>query len=238
MTNWVKKNWFVCLLGIALVVLVYMRIDSAVATFAFKKKIKEKDTKISELWGKIGDSKKREAKWEKSSGENWDLAMEKEAKLRRKDKEMIVRIHKERALKKKIKEMPLTQVIVRTIEIINCPDIVQQEQGIVFTLDCGKDNLTILESTFSLKKEVVDWTNKFNTSQGEVSDLKNVIIAKDGAYVERGVQLGKKDGIIKEWTDKFNLSEKRGKTKWRKGFKKGVTIGGIGSGILFFFLRK
>ena len=89
MTNWLKKNWFVCLIGIALAVFIYLKIDSAIATYAYKKSIKEKDTKISELWVKIGDSKIREAKWEKSSGENWDLAMEREAKLRRKDKEML-----------------------------------------------------------------------------------------------------------------------------------------------------
>lgn len=227
MTNWLKKNWFVCLIGVALAVFIYLKIDSAIATHAYKKNIKEKDTKISELWGKIGESKKREAIAQASSEKNWDLAMEKEKKLRRKDQEMRVKIAEKRELKKKIREMPLTQVIVRTIEIINCPDVVQQEQGIVFTLDCGKDNLTVLEASFSLKKDVADWTEKFNISQAEVSDLKNVITDKDDVIKEVREQLVGEDEIITEWTGKFNLSEKRGKAKWWKGLKTGGIIGGI-----------
>jgi len=227
MTNWIKRHWILLVVGLVIVFLAYGGIDGLIAKHNYKKSIKEKDTKISELWGKIGDSKIREAKWEKSSEENWDLAMEKEKKLRRKDQEMRVKIAEKRALKKKIREMPLTQVIVRTIEIINCPDVVQQEQGIVFTLACGKSNLTVLEASFSLKKDVADWTEKFNISQGEVSDLKNVITGKDGVIKEVREQLVGEDEIIEEWTGKFNLSEKRGKAKWWKGLKTGGIIGGI-----------
>ena len=225
--NWIKRHWILLVVCLAIVFLAYGGIDGLIAKHQYKKSIKDKDTKISELWGKIGASKKREAKWEKSSGENWDLAMEKEAKLRRKDKEMMVKIHEKRALQKKIREMPLTQVIVRTIEIINCPDVVQQEQGIVFTLECSKKNLTILEASFSLVRDVADWTEKFNISQGVVSDLKNVIIDKDGVIKEVRGQLVGEDKIITEWTGKFNLSEKRGKAKWWKGLKTGGIIGGI-----------
>jgi len=153
--------------------------------------------------------------------------LEKEAKIRKKDAEMRVKLAEKRELKKIIREMPITQVVVRTIEIINCPDVVQQQQGIVFTLECSKKNLTVLEASFSLKKKVVDWTEKFNTSQAEVSDLKNVITGKDGVIKEVRGQLVGEYEIIKEWTDKFNLSEKRGKAKWWKGLKTGGIIGGI-----------
>lgn len=238
MTNWLKKNWFVCLIGIVLAVFIYLKIDSAIATHAYKKSIKAKDAAISLLWGKIGDSKVREDKWKASSEEHYFLAMEKEVKLRKKDAEMRVKIAEKRELKKRIREMPATQVIVRTIEIINCPDVVQQTQGIVFTLDCAKDNLAVLENVFYFKKEALDWADQFFTSQAEVADLKNVIIGKDGAYAERGVQLADAHEISDEWEGKFNLSEKRGKRSWWKGLKTGGLIGGIAGGIIGFFLGK
>jgi len=238
MINFIKRYWFLFVVGLAILFFAYGGISGLVARHDYNKKIKTKDATISELWGKIGDSKKSEDKWMVSAGENWDLAQEKEKEIRKKDAEMRVKLAEKRELKKKIREMPATQVIVRTIEIINCPDVVQQTQGIVFTLDCAKDNLTALEASFSLKKDVFDWTEKFNTSQGVVADLKNVIIGKDGAYAERGIQLAKAYKISGEWEGKFNLSEKRGKRSWWKGLKTGGIIGGIAGGIIGFLLGK
>ena len=238
MIKWLKRNWTTVLVGFIILLMLCNGFFVLLAEYKYKKEIKEKDETISELWGKIGDSKKREDKWMVSAGKNWDLAQEKEKEIRKKDAEMRVKLAEKRALKKIIREMPVTQVIVRTIEIINCTDVVQQTQGIVFSLNCSKNNLTVLEASFSLKKEVIDWTEKFNTSQGEVSDLKNVIIDKDGVIKEVKEQLVGEDKIITEWTGKFNLSEKRGKRSWWKGFKKGITYGGIAGGIIVFILRK
>jgi len=227
MRKWLKKNWLILSICTVLAVFIYLKIDSAIATHTYNKSIKEKDTKISELWVKIGDSKKREATAIASSEKNYELAMDKEVIIRRKDAEMRVKLAEKRELKKQIREMPVTQVIVRTIEIINCPDVVQQEQGVVFTLDCAKDNLVVLENVFYFKKEALDWADQFLTSQNEVADLKNVIEDKNKAYAERGVQLTDAYGISAEWEGKFNLSEARGKRSWRKGFKLGGIIGGI-----------
>lgn len=238
MTDWLKKNWFIVFTGIVVLILLYSAIDGAVSRHFYKKKIGILDTEISGLEKGIKESKGREEAWEKSSRDNWMLAMEKEKKLRKKDREMMVKIHEKRELKKKIREMPITQVIVRTIEIINCPEIVQQTQGIVFTLDCAKNNLTVLEASFSLKKNVADWTEKFNISQGEVADLKNVIIAKDEAYAERGIQLTDAYEISDKWEGKFNLSEKQGKRNYWKGLKTGGIFGGIAGFFIGLFSGK
>jgi hypothetical protein len=249
MIAWLKRHWILLVIGfvvlwillvIGFVVLFFVvgGIEGLIAKHSYKKSIKEKDIKIGELWGKIGDSKKKEDKWKASSEKNWDLAMEKEAKIRKKDAEMRVKLAEKRALKKKIKEMPAPQVVIRTIEIIQCDDVVQQDQGIIFSLDCAKNNLAVLEDVFYFKKEALDWAGQFFTSQAEVSDLKNVIIGKDGAYAERGVQLTDAYGIIDEWEGKFNLSEKRGKRSWKKGFKLGGTIGGILGFLAGFVLGK
>lgn len=238
MTNWLKQNWGKVIVGFIIVFLLYGGINGLVSKLQYKKQIKGLDSDISELQQGIKDSKGREEAWEKSSNENYALAMDKEAKLRRKDTEMRVKIAEKRALKKKIREMPVTQVVVRTIEIIQCDDVAEQTQGIVFTLDCSKKNLTVLEASFSLKRDVTDWMEKFNTSQAEVSDLKNVITDKDGVIKEVREQLVGEDKITLKWEGKFNLSEKRGKRSWWRGLKTGGTIGGIAGFFLGFLLGK
>jgi len=238
MTKFLKKNWLILSVCTILAVFIYLKIDSAIATHAYNKKIKAKDATISSLWGKIGDSKKREATAIASSEKNYALAMEQEAKVQKKDAEMRVKLAEKRALKKIIREMPVTQVIVRTIEIINCPDVVRQEQGVVFTLDCARQNLVVLENVFYFKKEALDWADQFFTSQNEVVNLKDALRNFDKAYKERGVQLTSAYGVIDEWEGKFDLSEKRGKAKWWKGLKTGGLIGGIVGFLAGFVLAK
>ena len=232
-----KKYWLKTLVSIIVVILTSM-LSSWVTKNIYQKQIKALDANISEAWKKIGDSKIREEKWKTSSEKNWDLAMEKEAKLRKKDKEMRVKIAEKRALKKKIKEMPASIVVVQTIAILECNEIKEQEQGIVFSLSCAKMNLATLVDSFSLKYEVDDWTEKFNISQGEVADLKNVIKGKDEAYAERGVQLVNAYEINDNWQGKFNLSENRGKSNWWRGVKIGAAVGGVIAFFAGLFLAK
>jgi len=151
---------------------------------------------------------------------------------------MRVKIAEKRALKKQIKEMPASIVVVQTIAILNCEEIKEQQQGIVFSLSCAKTNLETLVDSFSLKDKVDDWTEKFNISQGVVADLKNVIIGKDGEITEVKGQLKGEDKIIKYWTGKFNLSEKRRKSNWWKGVKTGAAVGGVIAFFAGFFLGK
>lgn len=237
MITLLKKYWLKAIISIVVVILTSV-VSSWVTKSVYKKQIKALDANISEAWEKIGDSKAREEKWKASSEVNWDLAMKKEAKLRKKDKEIRVKIAEKRTLKKKIKEMPASIVVVQTIAILNCDEIAEQEQGIVFSLNCAKTNLETLVDSFSLKYQVEDWTEKFNISQAEVADLKNVIIGKDEAYAERGVQLNEAYVINDNWKGKFNLSEKRGKSNWWRGVKTGAAVGGIIAFFAGFFLAK
>ena len=237
MISLLKKYWLKTLISIVAVLLTSY-LSSLVTKNIYKKQIKALDANISEAWEKIGDSKIREEKWMKSSEKNWDLAMEKEAKLRKKDKEMRVKIAEKRALKKQIKEMPASIVVVQTVAILECDEITEQQQGIVFSLICAKKNLTTLVDSFSLKADVEDWRNQYLTSQGEVSDLKNVIIDKDGVIKEVRSQVVGEAEIIKDWTNKFNLSENRGKSKWWRGVKTGAVVGGVIAFFAGFFLAK
>ena len=134
--------------------------------------------------------------------------------------------------------MPASIVVVQTIAILNCNEIAEQQQGIVFSLSCAKTNLGILVDSFSLKYQVADWTEKFNTSQGVVVDLKNVIIDKDGVIKEVRSQVIGEAKIIEGWTKKFNLSEKRGKSNWWRGVKIGAAVGGVIAFFAGFFLAK
>lgn len=237
MIKWLKKYWLNTLISLV-VVLLTSYLSSLVTKNIYNKQIKALDANISEAWEKIGDSKEREEKWKASSEKNWDLAMEKEARLRKKDKEMRVKIAEKRALKKKIREMPASEIVVQTIAILECDEIIEQQQGIVFSLNCAKKNLTTLVDSFSLKYQIEDWTEKFNTSQGEVADLKNVIIDKDGVIEEVRSQVVGEATIIENWTTKFNLSENRGKSNWWRGVKTGAAVGGVIAFFAGFFLAK
>ena len=233
-----KKHWLKIIIGIVIPLLLYGGIDGLISKYAHKKQIKELDKSITTLEQRVKDSEKREDAWREKSGEYWDLAMEKEAKLRKKDQAMRVKIAEKRELKKKIKEMPASIVVVQTIAILNCDEIKEQQQGVVFSLSCAKMNLETLVDSFSLKYQVADWTEKFNLSQGEVSDLKNVIIANKGIITERGDQLGDAYEIIDNWVGKFNLSVGREKSNWWKGVKIGAGVGGVIAFFAGFFLGK
>jgi len=63
-----------------------------------------------------------------------------------------------------------------------------------------------------------------------------VIIGKDEAYVERGVQLDEAYVINNNWEGKFNLSENRGKSNWWRGVKTGAVVGGVIAFFAGFFL--
>jgi len=224
-TTLLKKHWLKIIIGIVIPILLGGGISGWVSRVASKKQIKELDKSIVTLEQRIKDSEKREDAWREKSGEYWALAMNKEAKLRKKDKEMRVKVAEKRELKKQIKEMPASIVVVQTIAILNCDEIAEQQQGIVFSLSCAKTNLGMLVDSFSLKYQVEDWTEKFNISQGEVSDLKNVIKGKDEAYAERGVQLAAAYEINDNWEGKFNLSVGREKSNWWRGLKTGAFVG-------------
>jgi len=236
-TNLLKKYWLKTLISIIVVILTSV-LSSWVTKSIYNKQIKVLDANISEAWEKIGDSKIREEKWKVSSEKNWDLAMKKEAKLRKKDQEMRVKIAEKRALKKQIKEMPASIVVVQTIAILNCEEIKEQQQGIVFSLSCAKTNLESLKTSFYFKHEALDWADQFFTSQGVVADLKNVIIDKDGVIKEVRSQVVGEATIIEDWTKKFNLSENRGKSKWWKGVKTGAAVGGVIAFLAGFFLGR
>ena len=224
-TTLLKKHWLKIIIGIVIPILLCGGISGLISNYAHKKQIKELDKSIATLEQRIKDSEKREDSWKEKSGEYWDLAMDKEAKLRKKDKEMRVKIAEKRALKKQIQEMPASIVVVQTVAILECNEITEQQQGIVFSLSCAKTNLEILVDSFYLKHQVEDWTEKFNISQGEVSDLKNVIIGKNQAYAERGTQLADAYKISNDWESKFNLSVGREKSNWWRGVKAGTVVG-------------
>lgn len=236
MINWLKRNWLKIFIGIIALIFIYSAMDSIVTRITYKKRIREKDASISELQQGIKESENKVTELARTAQEWYARAMEKEELMAKKDKEIAKEKREKKRLEEKIWEMPAPQVVVRTIEIIKCEEIHQQEQGIVFSLSCARENLTVLEDSFSMRKEADDWMGQYFTCKSEVSDLKNSLLAKDGVITEKSVQLGKKDGIIDDWKGKFTLSEKRGKRSWWKGAKTGGTIGIIAGTLLGLFL--
>jgi chromosome segregation ATPase len=236
MLAWIKKNWLKILIGALAIFFCYSLIDLAVGNQEYKNRIKKKDEDIARLEQDIEESEKR-VNFFIEDARKWHLAaMEKEEKMKEKEEE-IKEINEERKkLEEKIKEMPASKIVIRTIEILECEEIREQQQGILFSLSCARKNLAYLEDFTLVERKSLELEENYNLAKGEISDLKNVLLDKDGVILEKDSQLVKKDGIIKNWQDKFNLSEKKNRKSWWKGLKTGGTIGTILGVLLGLFL--
>lgn len=236
MLMWAKKNWLRILIGVLIIFFCYSLIDLVISNKEYKKRIKEKDENIAQLKRDIDESEKRVDFFIEDARKWYLAAAEKEEKMKEKDQE-IKKINDERKkLKEKIKQMPASTVVVRTTEILDCREILEQQQGILFSLFCARKNLTYLEDFSLVKKEKNKLNDNYSLAKGEISDLKNVLLDKDGIIQEKDSQLASKGEIIENWRDKFSISEKRNKKSWWKGLRTGGVIGGIVGGILGFLL--
>jgi hypothetical protein len=236
MLTWIKKNWFKILVVVLIAFFCYSLIDLIISNREYKKRIKEKDESIAQLKRDIDESEKRVDFFVEDARKWYLAAAEKEEKMKKKDQE-IRKINEERKeLEEKIKKMPASTVVVRTIDILDCREILEQQQGILFSLFCARKNLSFLEDFSLVRKEKAKLEDSYGLAKGEISDLKNVLLDKDGIIQEKDSQLASKGEIVENWKDKFDLSEKRNKKSWWKGLRTGGMMGVIVGGILCFLL--
>lgn len=240
MIKWIEKNWLHCAVGLIIAILVVGQMDSCVSKIQYKRQIKtlnksisekEKDIKASEdrvddLWKKVRASDDRIAKWDEA--------------IKKKDEEIVV-IRKERdSWKGKVEEMTPSEVVVETRKVLNCANIFERLDGVLFSLECARVNLRALRTgEFSLAMEeveklndkITEMTAKDLMKDNQIKDLGSVILLKDKQII--GLK-----GVIVDWKEAFDLSEKRGKKMRKKGRKEGSIIGGIIGGLIGFFLGK
>lgn len=240
MIKWIKKNALTIAICAVMAFLLFGVIESCIGELNYKKQIrklnqfiseKEKDIKASEdrvddLWTKVRESEDRVAERDKA--------------LRIKDEEIGVIREERDSWKGKVEEMTPSEVVVETRKVLNCANIFERLDGVLFSLECAKVNLRALntgefslamEDIKKLEEKIVLLDISMLDLRIEIVDLKTIIIEKDSIIADER-------GISDDWKDKFDLSEKRGKKARRKGRKEGSIVGGIIGGLIGFFLGR
>ena len=233
-----QKYWFSILL-IVLIITGMITINTLIKDrLGYKYKLKEKDREIIQLKGRIKESQVREMFYI-GEAEVWEKkAREKEVLMDRKDIEIANLKHERTQLQAKVELMPLSEVVVRTREIIGCQDVQEQTQGIVFSSSCGKENLKLLEDYRLVEKEALSLSLNYNTCRTALEDKDRAIENLGGVIFEIKNQLFEQKKITIAVEQKFNLCKK----EKRKEFWKTLGIGaGVGAGailVLEFFLKR
>lgn len=230
--KWIRKNWLLCLVILIAGIIIFLCLSSWISNARYKGPIEAKDEKIGLLENNIEKSEK-EIRFLTEKVLEWQTkALEREVEIGKVERKIKVIKADRNKWREKVKEMPASGVVKETQEILKCEEIELQSQGIVFSLACAKKNLSVLGEFNLIDRENYKLREKYSLSQGIVSDLKNVILAKDGIIQEKDFQLKSKDEIIKSWSEKFDLCEKQKRKRFLKGFLQGgAIVGGIVLGV-------
>lgn len=240
MKAWIKKNWIPIIGVVAVLAFVIMGTDAIVGVLGYRSQIRKLDKSIAE---KEKDIKKSEGKvedlWQGIADRDGIIA-ERDKKLREKDVEIKAVRDERDAWKDKVEEMAPSEVVTETRKVLNCANIFERPDGVLFTLDCARINLRALRTgEFSLAMpDIKKLKDKVALQDANMLDLKLDIVDLKGIIVEKDEQIAGERGISKDWKEKFDLSEKKGKKARAKGRKEGSVVGGIIGGLIGFFLGK
>lgn len=240
MINWIKKNW-IPITGVFIVlVFAIVGTDAILGVLSYRSQIRKLDKSIAEKEKDIRESEAEVEDLWQTIAERDDAIAERDKNLREKDAEIRTVREERDSWKGKVKKMTPSEIVIETRGILNCANIFERPDGVLFTLACARINLRALRTgEFSLampdirkleEKVALQNTNIFDL-KGEVGDLKGIILEKDSIIADER-------GISDDWKDKFDLSEKRGKKARAKGRKEGSVFGAIIGGIIGFLLGK
>jgi hypothetical protein len=223
--SWLRQNqkWLAI---IACAFIVYITGDGIIDSIGYHAGIMKSKAEVKLYESRIRLSKKRVEK-ALADAVRWENAANiKDGQIQA----IKVDIEKEKILRKqaeaKIAIMTITEVVIQTRAILETSEIVEQTQGIVFSLSAGKKNLIYLEGGFSLAKNYKKLEEVFSLSERKSLDLEKAIVKFKEAIIEKDFIIGGEKIIGENWKQAFNLSEARNK----KAFKKGLTWGAVATG--------
>jgi len=240
MIKWLKKNALNIAVLTVCAVLIFMSIESCVSELNYKKQIRKLNQSISEKEKNIKASENKvDDLWKKVRASD-DRIAERDEAIKKKDEE-IASIRKERdSWKGKVEEMTPSEIVVETRKVLNCANIFERPDGVLFSLECAKVNLRALNTgEFSLAMEdVKKLEEKIALMDASMLDLRVQITDFKGIIAEQKTQIADERGISADWKEKFTLSEGQRKKARMKGRKEGTIIGGIIGGLIGFFLGR
>jgi len=239
MMEWIKKNWKLLTGMFIALVMVIVGINSIVGVLDYKSQIRKLDKSIMEKESDIRKSAGNVKVLRRTIAARDDAIAERDNKLREKDME-IGAIRKERdSWKGKVKEMTPSEIVIETRGILNCANIFERPDGVMFTLACARINLRALKTgEFSLAiPDIQKLEEKVALQDANMLDLKMDIVDLEGIIVEKDSIIAGERDISGDWKSKFDLSEGRRKKARAKGRKEGAVVATIVI-IAVFFLGK
>lgn len=233
--NWLKKNWlrvisWAALGGLAIFLLSYIRSCDEVA---YKEDIAALDEEISGLKAKNIKLEDEAVEFVQGAKEYEKVVAEKEANIEA-SRQIILDLRKKREeVVAEVMELPPSQLVKRTREILDCAQVELTDDGILFSEDCARRSLAMI-AQFSLIKKEINQTGFSLSEYGEALQFQKMVSWKlYGALWKLGDVVLNLKVIVKRTETKFMKSERQRK----KGFLKGVLIGiAIGGGITVTFV--
>lgn len=224
--KWLKKNWLKIIIIISIAWLIISYLDGRLSEKQYKQDIENLDYEISRK------ERANEVKDEIIAGlegeiERKEVVIAEKDKARAEGERENARIALDRdKWKAKVKDLPASIVVVETRVILETDEVWERPEGILFSLSAAKTNLAIL-GDFSLVEEDRDkWRDNYGIAVSEIADLKGVIVDVKNVSLTKDGKILDLNGIITDWTGKFNRSEKRNVQSWWRGAKLGAPIGG------------
>ena len=254
--KWLKKNLFLIIFCIVVLVLIITGVDSYVSDRNHNRTIKasnkaivelKQDRKASEKRANVADKKAIKAEEEARVAED-QARYEREEKEKHKAK--IVEIENEKKeLRDKIAALDPPQIVVQTIEIlrVSSEEITLQREpnGVLFTLLAARENLNFLSEFTLVKRQYGELQISLAKSEASEAGLMKAGAKKDIALANKDITIKEKDSQLGswvlaeiEWDKKYTASENRGKKARAKGRKEGTVIGAVITTVFYFLLKR
>ncbi len=224
MIKWLEKNWFKILIALVFIIGV-MIMNRACRDSAAQEKIDANNKEISDLKKEIGtledeafDATETAKKWEAK-------AEEKEGLIIARDLEIMKLKEAQKKVTAVVMELPPSELVAETREILDCAEIELQDNGILFSEYCARRALIDLKG-FSLLKEEIGLVEQ------------SMIDCQDGWTFQKlatwniyrtawaqGMQILRYKTVVKKQDENFSLLKKQKKGAWLDGAWKGFLAG-------------
>ncbi len=140
-----------------------------------------------------------------------------------------------------VRSLPPSELVEETREILGCADILLNEDGILFSVQCARKGLLKLKRFSLVEGKFNEAIFALSKSEKALSHQERVSWKLYGALWKMGDQIINYKAMAKKQNIKFNLAEKQSKKRFLSGLWKGFVVGvivGIAVTATFKFVLK
>lgn len=218
----IKWKWIFLAAGI---LIVFFSFEKYCRDAGYEKKIRDLDKEISDLEEENVKLEGEVVEYVKGA-----IADEAEvAKLEAEIEESKSRIKylekEEEVVEEIVMALPPLELVEETREILGCAEILLNEEGILFSVECAREGLLKLKRFSLVEKKYDEAIFALSKSGKALTFQKRVSWRLFGALWKMGDQIINYKVIAKKQAIKFNLAEKQNKKRFLSGLWKGFVIG-------------